>query len=240
MLSQSSKLFFVLDCAELKKKKLNPSKPLDFVVMIKVSKNSLNTKAFQDEVISQIVDLLLGFFSIFSRAIAFPELILPATITLKHFNKNCKVPHIKQRISHLVEQLEKNSSFVVAQRRTVDFAPKDTDKVSMFLSTHGKSSLEQYFEQHKKNEEKLRALRQHEYSKDMENNDDTESEGDEEIDENSEGEGDMGSEEEQKNLQKDKKKKEKTKDKKKTKKTKKRKWDSISCAGQQRRYCKGL
>ena len=64
------------------KAKTKPSteKRPDFNAAIKVSKAVLNTQAFQDVVLDNLVELMVQYFSAHALSIAFPELAVPAAV----------------------------------------------------------------------------------------------------------------------------------------------------------------
>ena len=58
-------------------------KPIQFDAALKISKQALGTRVFQDGVISQFFELLLQHYESNSYSVAFPELIVPAVVHLK-------------------------------------------------------------------------------------------------------------------------------------------------------------
>jgi len=154
-----------LDSPELHKKSKPTSdiKRLNFVHTIKVSKSQLQTKDFQDAVFSNCYDLLLEYFSIYSYSIAFPELIIPATIHLKKWVKTCRNAYYKKQINFLLEKLEQQRKWIIAYRSKVDFSPSEISKAKQFLAEEkegNKSPLAQIFKEHIKKQEELRAKEQ--------------------------------------------------------------------------------
>jgi hypothetical protein len=68
------------------KNKTKPSteKRPDFNIAIKVSKGTLNTQAFQDVVLDNLVELILQYFNAHALSIAFPELAVPVTVQVRN------------------------------------------------------------------------------------------------------------------------------------------------------------
>lgn len=94
-----------MEAPELKKKKLKPSKALDFALIIKVTKSALQTKAFQDATIHHVQSYLLEYFSIHSKSPGFPDLIVPAVVHLKSFAKIAQITAFKKKILQTIEQV---------------------------------------------------------------------------------------------------------------------------------------
>jgi len=82
----------VLDSADMgRKPKPSTNRPLNFDVLIKVSKINVGTPQFQDAVVEGLQSVLLEFFSIHACSLGFPELIVPCCLALRRFFKTCKV-----------------------------------------------------------------------------------------------------------------------------------------------------
>ncbi|KAI9682327.1 MAG: Nucleolar Complex 2 protein [Caeruleum heppii] len=134
-------LLEVLHSAEMRKApKPSTLKPIDFSTTLRAPKAYLRTRVYQDGVGDQTADLLADFFLLWTRSIAFPELSLPVTVTLKRWlrdtgsrstgNKNAKLASL---FSLLVQKLEANARFIEQRRAKVDFAPDDRAAVEGFL-----------------------------------------------------------------------------------------------------------
>ncbi len=72
---------------------------------------------------------LTEFFNLYATSIAFPELAFPAIMELKKFHKTCKVKVFSNKLKQLIEQLSKNSDFINAQRKDVEFDPANLTNV---------------------------------------------------------------------------------------------------------------
>ncbi|XP_033103889.1 nucleolar complex protein 2 homolog isoform X2 [Anneissia japonica] len=105
-------------------------KPINFAVILKLSKPQLNERAFRDGVIEQVCDLLLDHMQIHSHCIGFPELALPAVIQLKRFLKTCKVTNHSKPIKIILEKIQENIAMVTKKRDTVTFSIADSQAVS--------------------------------------------------------------------------------------------------------------
>jgi len=58
-------------------------KPIQFDSVLKISKQALGTRVFQDGVISQFHELLLQHYASNAYSVSFPELVVPAIVQLK-------------------------------------------------------------------------------------------------------------------------------------------------------------
>ncbi|CAB4031470.1 nucleolar complex 2 homolog, partial [Paramuricea clavata] len=147
LLSQATDMFIpvapflleILDGAEFNKpSKLSTAKPTSFSCILKVSKQQLHTKAFQDSVVDEVVELLLEHFSTHAHSIGFPELAFPCVVKMKHFVKTSKVPRLGKQIKQLIEKLNETSQEVTKRRSTVSFSPKDVQEVEKWEAEYRK------------------------------------------------------------------------------------------------------
>lgn len=119
-----------------KSPKSSTLKALDFDHNIRATKSYIGTRVYQDGVCEELVDLIGEFFILHATSPAFPELAVPAVITLKRFTKKSKNAKFNRQIQRLVERLEAHSKYVQDSRaeQLADAAPTDTDKVRAFLA----------------------------------------------------------------------------------------------------------
>ena len=83
----------VLESPELlRKPKPSTSRPLNVDILLKISKANIGTLQFQEAVVEQLQETLLGFFQQHACRPGFPELVVPCALVLKRFFKACKVP----------------------------------------------------------------------------------------------------------------------------------------------------
>eukprot|EP01114_Cavostelium_apophysatum_P014289 TRINITY_DN3664_c0_g1_i2.p1 TRINITY_DN3664_c0_g1~~TRINITY_DN3664_c0_g1_i2.p1 ORF type:complete len:735 (+),score=233.27 TRINITY_DN3664_c0_g1_i2:175-2379(+) len=151
-------LLEVLNSHEMNEKPKGSNRPLDFSVIIKVSNTQRRTSSFQMATLSSMFELILENFTIYSRSIAFPELILPTIVMIKAYLKKKTLstnPMFTKRAKQLMDHLNNNAAFVTKHRHSVDFGPQMKDKVNDFLK-NTKAPLENYFEQFKKEEAKAK------------------------------------------------------------------------------------
>ncbi|KAI4271843.1 MAG: hypothetical protein LQ337_005711 [Flavoplaca oasis] len=130
-------------------------KSLDFTTALRVPKAYLGTRAYQDGLGEQLVELMAEFFGIWAKHIAFPELMLPPVVHLKRWlktvsssakstmsnglktapgkGKGNKNSRLTSSINLLVQKLESNGRWIEEKRRHVDFGPSNREGVEAFL-----------------------------------------------------------------------------------------------------------
>lgn len=120
-----------------KSPKASTLKALDFEHNIRATKSYIGTRVYQDGVCEELVDLIGEFFVLHATSPAFPELAVPAVITLKRFTKRSKNAKFNRQIQRLVERLDAHAQFVQTARseQLADAAPTDADKVAAFMAT---------------------------------------------------------------------------------------------------------
>ncbi|KAL8849595.1 MAG: hypothetical protein Q9221_005422 [Calogaya cf. arnoldii] len=130
-------------------------KALDFTTMLRVPKPYLGTRAYQDGLGEQLVELMAEVFGIWAKHIAFPELMLPPVVHLKRWLKTVssstksKTPNgiktapdkgkgnknsrLTSSVTLLIQKLESNARWIEERRRHVDFGPSNREGVEGFL-----------------------------------------------------------------------------------------------------------
>ena len=146
-------LLEVLNSAECSKApKPSTLAPLDFSTALRAPLAYLRSRVYQDGVGFELAELLGEFFYIWSKNIAFPELIIPPTVQMKRWlkltstatkpepntGKGTKSKHNRYSKIHaafrlLVQKLELNARFIEDKRRQVHFAPSHRTEVDNFL-----------------------------------------------------------------------------------------------------------
>ena len=130
--------------------------PLDYSVVLRAPKTYLRTRVYQDGLGQQVQELLAEFFGCWAKHIAFPELIIPPSVTMKRWlksasaapsrgnktantkaererkgNKNSKLNAL---ISLLLQKLSANAQYIESRRAQVSFGPSDREGVETFLA----------------------------------------------------------------------------------------------------------
>jgi nucleolar complex protein 2 len=146
-----------LQCKELmvETRKLRPGNSADVANLfgrssrLRLAKATLDSRQFQQAVLDQVEEVVIGALSSSALSIAFPDLAVPVLAELRRFKKATpNTPH-RQQIAALMKRIDDAVSVVEQARRAraVDFAPKNATKAQTFMETAGiKNSLAEYAE----------------------------------------------------------------------------------------------
>ncbi|XP_022892537.1 nucleolar complex protein 2 homolog [Olea europaea var. sylvestris] len=140
----------LLDMLEIKELHKPPTggvgKAVDLRAVLKVSKTTLKTRAFQEACVFSVVEELTEHLAQWSYSVAFFELSFVPSVRLRNFCKSTKVERFRREMRNLIRQINTNSEFTNKKRATVSFLPNDPE-VASFLEDEKKSEaspLSQY------------------------------------------------------------------------------------------------
>lgn len=140
----------LLDMLEIKELRRPPTggvgKAIDFSSILKVSKATLSTRAFQEACVFSVVEELTEHLAQWSYSIAFLEFSFIPSIRLRSFCKSTKVGRFRREMRHLIRQVETNCDFINKKRTTSSLSPNE-NAVESFLEDEknsGTSPLSQY------------------------------------------------------------------------------------------------
>ncbi|XP_012082207.2 nucleolar complex protein 2 homolog [Jatropha curcas] len=142
----------LLDMLEMKELNRRPTggvgKAVDLRTILKVSKPTLKTRAFQEACVFSVVEELAEHLAQWSCSVAFFELSFVPVVRLRNFCKTTKIERFRKEIRQLIYQVEANSKFTNEKRMSISFLPSDPAATS-FLEDEkksGASPLLQYVE----------------------------------------------------------------------------------------------
>lgn len=140
----------LLDMLEMKELNRPPTggvgKAVDLRTVLKVSKPTIKTRAFQEACVYSVIDELAEHLAQWSYSVAFFELSFIPAVRLRNFCKSTKVDRFRKAMRQLIRQVEANSAFTNQKRMSISFTPNDA-AVDSFLQDEkaaGASPLSQY------------------------------------------------------------------------------------------------
>lgn len=133
-INASSYLLEILSSSDMyKRPKPSMEKSLDLKTNLKVSKTAIASKIYQDSIFDETFDRLVEYLALFSKSIAFPELVFPIINALNKFkNATHNISHSK-RVKTLLERIHASVKLIQSKRNSVSFSAKDIAAVSNFL-----------------------------------------------------------------------------------------------------------
>lgn len=160
-------------------------KPLDWSYYIRAPAAYPKTRVYVDGLAEETIYLLLEFFASQSTSIAFPELSIPVTVTLRRHIKKTRNPKFANALKAFVERLESNAKWIEDRRSNVDFSPQDREQVEAFLAGKGDENAATPLRSYLKLQRKVRDQRREMLEKSLAGDEASEGE-DEEMEEDDE------------------------------------------------------
>ncbi|KAL0389394.1 UNVERIFIED_CONTAM: Nucleolar complex protein 2 [Sesamum calycinum] len=119
----------LLDMLEIKELRKPPTggagKAVNLFSILKVSKSTLKTRAFQEACVFSVVEELTEHLAQWSYSIAFMELSFVPSVRLRNFCKSTKVERFRREMRRLIRQIEANTDFINKKRTKISFLPND-------------------------------------------------------------------------------------------------------------------
>ncbi|XP_075105780.1 nucleolar complex-associated protein 2 [Nicotiana tabacum] len=119
----------LLDMLEIKELHRPPTggvgKAIDFRTVLRVSKLTLKTRAFQEACVLSVVEELAEHLAQWSYSVAFFELSFVPVVRLRNFCKSTNVERFRREIRQIIREIEANSEYTNKKRTTISFLPND-------------------------------------------------------------------------------------------------------------------
>eukprot|EP00850_Spirogloea_muscicola_P001213 SM000004S15083 [mRNA] locus=s4:1147792:1153464:- [translate_table: standard] len=91
-------------------------KAMDLYLVLRVSKQVLRTRAYQEDCVATSLELLAAHLAQWAYSIAFPELALVPLISLRRFMKGTTVDRFRRQAKQLIDHIERNIEMVERKR----------------------------------------------------------------------------------------------------------------------------
>lgn len=116
----------ILTSASLSKSISNKKfKEFSFIIAIKTSKDQLQSQLYREQLVDEATECLIEHFASISSNAAFPELFLPAKITLKKHCKNLPNAVFREKILHALKLVQETADWIFDKREGVkEIEPK--------------------------------------------------------------------------------------------------------------------
>ena len=115
-----------------KKSKKVSMKPIDFSVILKLSKSQLSENGFKDATVEEIYSGMITYLAANSNKIGFPELVTPLVFQLKDFLKKCKIGNYCKKMKTVLDKVIANQKFIENRRKTVTFGVGDKQAIQIW------------------------------------------------------------------------------------------------------------
>ncbi|CAM0948638.1 unnamed protein product [Alopecurus aequalis] len=144
-----SLIFGCLEFRETFQKEQTEKINTHFSSVLKVPRNLLKSRDFQEQCILSAIEVLSAHFAQWSHHISFPEVATIPLILLKKLDEQTTIESLHRPLKRLIDQVSENRDFVQRKREVVSFSPNDASSVESFLQDEkitGNASFTQYYE----------------------------------------------------------------------------------------------
>lgn len=102
-----------------KPKPLEDKSVPDTLVALKIAKKHFETQVIKDRIIKESIEALTMFLGANSKALSFPELIVPTCVVLRKFRKMTSNNAYRKTVGSFIDLLKRNEDHVVAERQII-------------------------------------------------------------------------------------------------------------------------
>ncbi|XP_053679851.1 nucleolar complex protein 2 homolog [Anopheles nili] len=110
-------------------------RPVNLTCLLRFSPANIQENAFKDAVIDQIYELVLEFAANESASVAFPEIVLPIILQLRHYAKSTKQYKYSRKMKQLSDKLMENYEFMEKRRIKMNIPLKEVDRIRAWEET---------------------------------------------------------------------------------------------------------
>ncbi|CAD6258394.1 unnamed protein product [Miscanthus lutarioriparius] len=128
-----SLLFDCLEFREVSQKEQTQRTKINFSSLLKVPKNLLKSRDFQEECVLSAIQVLSAHFAQWSYHVSFPEVATIPLFLLKKLHEQTTIEPLHRPIKRLIDQVTENKDFIERKREVVSFSPNDKASVDSFL-----------------------------------------------------------------------------------------------------------
>ena len=119
-------LLSLFSSAELTRRPSSSShKAPDLRYTLRVSKATSTSRAYQEQLCTRALHLILRTATLHSYSLAYPELILPTVRFLRRWTKRSRIQRLNKEVGGVVVQLEWNAEWGRKRREGKEWTPKD-------------------------------------------------------------------------------------------------------------------
>lgn len=159
-------LLMLLRCSNLRKKcDRGDGKVLEWSSMLRVSDDTVKTKAFLTGVVQGVVVEICRYYAVICKHVSFPELAHHAEVTLRKASKQMFATEWKTWLTSVAEKLKQSSVIIADARSKSDFSPHGAVSAEGMLAVvpgidrNRKMPIERLYQVEKTRIDKEQALR---------------------------------------------------------------------------------